>query len=250
MALKKRCMYCILEEDFIEDVPDEDDYISSVEVHRSMIDEFEEIGVPRCSCRKILNEAPRIYEKIRLKANEIFYRTGARITEDEYAEAMNTAIAEEPKITSVCCKGMIESLPRITEPPNPFIPRYIEDQEELLQAERTARYGNIILRRFNPEPYNPYTYKLDRLVSPTEDEQDREDFELKALQSESNVIKTTVTVEKYPGMPPFEDNDEFEEESPDLFATVKGKYIVYGIASTGIKGYEVPVIRSTQISAR
>ena len=246
-------MYRLNEKDFLLETPGDEEYVSSSEIHRSVVAEFEEIGMPRCVCRKVLVEGPRIHEKIRITAAKILKKTGLKMTEDDYAVAMKEAIASEPGLVSTCCIGLIESTPRFFEPPNKCIVRYIEGQETLLKEKEipdTERQGNIIIKRIEPELYNPYTFEFESIAELTDEQQAEEDMEIRQLRAESKMVQTIVTVEKYPGMPFIDPQDGFQEESPDLFETIKGKYIVYGIASTGIKGFEVPVIRSTQIFAR
>ena len=258
-------MFELSDRDFLEEIPVDEIFDSVPAVTRAMFEELEEIGLPRCTCGKVLNQATRIYDKVRAKAREIKQNTGRPISEDEYAEIMSKSIKEEPGIQRICCKNIIESTPRIVMKKGGFIGRPIDREEILLKQERTFRDGNIIVTRFDPKPYNPYSYTLDVLMDNPGKEGSGENEELARLRkkeakrrkgsesSEESDNEENLQIEEldnFPSMPPFGDDEGFEEEVIDLYSNIESEYVVYGFASTGLEGMEVPIIRSTKISAR
>jgi hypothetical protein len=281
---EKVCMFQLTDEDFHVKVRNPDRYVSSSVILAPVNKEIEEIGMVRCSCGNVIGEASmRVYDEVRAKINRHTYQTKTPVSETQYAEFLGAALATET--LGPCCVDIVQSRPRLPEPTEAYIPRYIEDAEELLQRKRTAREGNIILERFEPLPYNPYTYAPDRMIEKIDEQQDLEDLEIREL-SKGNVSarKQRVIMEYYPIMPDID--DEFEEEIPDLYAPVRikskvglglkgwkqdefgaglrpwkqgefgaglqgyepGKYMVYGHANTGLRSYSVPVVRPTAIS--
>ena len=230
-------------------------YVSSAEILVPPINQIEQVGMVRCcSCGGVISgAASRIYDNLQAKINRHRHLTKSEPSETLHAQFLHEAEMAEPSVSNLCCTNLVESRPRISEPPDSYILRNIDDEEELLKRKRTARKGNTIIETFDPQPYNPYTYLLDTIrVEDPDDPQLLEDAEIQKLTKELTVprkAKVISLIERYPAMPTFTEEDEFQEESPDLFAPVRGKYIVYGTSNTGLRGMEVPVIRSTSIYA-
>ena len=248
-------MFQLTDIDVAPDVIDTD-YISPAEIVVPPMNEIEQVGMIRCcSCGNVIGgSATRVYNNLRDKINNYRHSTKSNPSEELHAQFFREAQAAEPSIGNLCCTNLIESRPRIAEPPDAYILRHIDGQE-LLNSDnkQLARRGNIILETFDPQPYNPYAYSLNKLSSSPSDLQALEDLETQEISKEYRISKKPkifTLLERYPVMPEFTPADGFILENPDLFATVRGRYIVYGTAHTGLKGFEVPVTRITSVIAR
>ena len=232
------------------------DYISPAEILVGPINEIEQVGMIRCcSCGNVIGgSATRVYKNLQDKINNYRHSTRSNPSEELHAQFFREAQAAEPSIANLCCTNLIESRPRIAEPPDTYILRHIDGQE-LLNSDNKylARRGNIILETFDHQEYNPYSYSINKLNSSISDLQLLEDLEIQEISKEYRIPKKPKTfgvLEKYPIMPEITPADGFVLESLDLFSSVRGKYIVYGTAHTGLKGFEVPVTRATSVIAR
>lgn len=146
------------------DTPDLFDAV--VDTPKYRFEEFEVIGLPRCaSCGSVLNAAQRVYDKVNSKANQIYADTRRKINEDEYADVMSKALKDETSIRCLCGTAFVESTPRMMMvPKKEYEERKIEGSRKLLKQSRTARKGNVIVRRFDPEPYNPFVTSATNIL--------------------------------------------------------------------------------------
>lgn len=242
-------MRCLSDEDFLASVVDDDEFLSYPGIKASIPDMSTVVGMPRCSCGRVVGDVTAgVTTLLDSMIRDEQRVTGGAISQDQYESFLGAAIGqvieEKGRNLAPCCATLIESMPRMIPPAKSYADRKIGDSDRLLSLPDTRREGNMIVTTFEPSHYNPYTYADERVI----DTQTEEEEELERLKANLG-IKPTLVVSKYPLLPAIDETFELEKD-PNLYGSVATDYTIRGRGYTGVGGFDVTIIRRSNILAR
>lgn len=242
-------MQCLTDDDFLSSIVDDDEFLSYPDIKASIPDLTTVLGMPRCSCGRVVGEVTAdVTTILGSMIREEQRVTGGVVSQEQYesflSAAINQVLTAKEQSLAPCCLTLIESMPRVPLPAKTYSDRKISDSDRLLSLPDTRREGNMIVTIFEPSHYNPYTYTDERVI----DTQTTEEEELERLKTNLG-IKPALVVSNYPILPATDDTFELEED-PKLYGSVETDYVIRGRGYTGVSGFDVTVIRKSSILAR
>ncbi len=221
------------------------------------------IRCPEAGCGRLIGQYTDIIQKlIDDEHKKEINKSGRRMTVSEYNKVI-TSILEKADMQMGrkmrrCCR--IHALEPMKVP-------ITQEEDNGIHETRIRRYipgsgsvmGNVKVVRLEPKPFDPYTFESSQL----DDDLDiSEEEKFSESSSEDLMPSTNITMlskitrniegfeDLFPHMPAIDDSFVEELFSIEMKSTKGPTPILYGYARTGIKGLEVPIVKSTSILAR